>query len=91
MKEFLSVKEIHERTGISTDAIHRAIRRGELKASKVANRVIVHVDDFRAWIRDHQVATDRAPEARPLPRKPARPARAGSLAALRSIERGGAA
>jgi excisionase family DNA binding protein len=45
-----SVGQIATFTGISEDAVRRAIKRGDLRASKVANRVVVRIADFHDWL-----------------------------------------
>jgi excisionase family DNA binding protein len=49
----LSPAEIAERVGVSIDAVRRAIRSGQLPASKVFGRVRVHPRDLERYIADH--------------------------------------
>lgn len=49
----LSPADIAERVGVSIDAVRRAIRSGQLPASKVFGRVRVHSRDLDRYIADH--------------------------------------
>ncbi len=50
-KEFVSVKEIAERLRISNMLIHRAIKKGELKAYRFGNKFRVRVEDVEIFLK----------------------------------------
>lgn len=50
-EEFLSVKEIAERLKISKMFIHRAIRKGELKAYRLGNKFRIKVEDLENFLK----------------------------------------
>jgi excisionase family DNA binding protein len=47
---YLSVTETARASGLSRQAVYRAIGRGELRASVVCSRIRIHPDDFLAWM-----------------------------------------
>lgn len=49
MKEWLALAEIEKLTGISRTGLMLAIKRGTLKASKPARKILVHQDDLKAF------------------------------------------
>jgi excisionase family DNA binding protein len=89
-ERLLSVDDVHALTGISTHAIRRAIKRGELAGSKVANCVRVRESDYDAWIDAGRIEPPaRAAPARPRARRAStRDAGAASVARLKAIEGG---
>lgn len=50
-EEFLSVKEIAEKLRISKMFIHRAIRKGELKAYRLGNKFRIKVEDLENFLK----------------------------------------
>jgi excisionase family DNA binding protein len=46
----LTVSEVAEATGLSSNAVYRAIAAGELRASKLRRRLRVQRADLDAWI-----------------------------------------
>ena len=86
---FLTAHDVADETGLSYDAVRRAIACGELKATKIRRRILVRRDWFDTWIDAHVLApsTPAVVEHRPLAAAPARGA-PGSLERLRAIERG---
>lgn len=60
---YLSVTETARASGLSRQAVYRAIGRGELRASVVCSRIRIHPDDFLAWMDG-----DRADTAPSTPR-----------------------
>ena len=61
-RQWLSVDEAADAVCLSSKTIRRAIDRGELKASKVRNRVRINVNDVEAWLRDNPAPTHEVPE-----------------------------
>jgi excisionase family DNA binding protein len=49
-RRLLTVSEVAELTGFSSNAIYRAIAGGELRASKLRGRLRVQLADVDAWI-----------------------------------------
>jgi len=60
---YLSVTETARASGLSRQAVYRAIGRGELRASVVCSRIRIHPDDFLAWMDGDPAATPSAPRA----------------------------
>jgi len=54
-KEFLSVREAAEIVGLSEKALRRAIRDGELPASKPRGRIRIRRADIEAWIKSSRI------------------------------------
>lgn len=50
-EEFLIVKEIAERLRISKMFIHRAIRKGELKAYRLGNKFRIKAEDLENFLK----------------------------------------
>jgi excisionase family DNA binding protein len=77
----LSVAQVAERCGVSRDAVRRAIRRGDLPAVKVFNRVRIDESDLAAYIERGRVGGGEvARRRRPAPRRAQSPR--GSLVEL---------
>lgn len=59
--------EVAAETGLSYDAVRRAIASGELKAARVRRRILIRRDWFDAWIDAHVLApaTITSPSGRP--------------------------
>lgn len=75
MTELLSIADVARITGLSEYTIRAAVRDGELKASKLRNRIRIHPDELAAWVDAGRVqaATDLPREAvrvTPRPRTP---------------------
>jgi excisionase family DNA binding protein len=81
----LSVAQVAQRCGVSPDAVRRAIRRGDLPASKVFGRIRIAEKDLDAYIQAGRVGGSEVVRRRrrPAPRADAR----GSLQALERKER----
>ena len=66
-RRLLTVIEVAETTGLSTNAVYRAIAAGELRASKLRGRLRVQLGDLDAWIDSNIVCArgddDRFPAA----------------------------
>lgn len=75
----LSVREVAARCGVSMDAVRRAIRRGDLPASKVFGRVRVDPADLQEYIEGGRVGGGQV-RRRASPTR--RPTSAGSLSAI---------
>jgi excisionase family DNA binding protein len=70
----LTVSEVAEATGLSSNAVYRAIAAGELRASKLRRRLRVQAADLDAWI-DSNVVCARGADGSPPPPtlRPGRP------------------
>ena len=70
----LTVSEVAEATGLSSNAVYRAIAAGELRASKLRRRLRIQAADLDAWVDSNVVCAGRADEP-PLPPtlRPGRP------------------
>lgn len=55
MTELLTVADVARITGLSEYTVREAIRDGDLKASKLRNRLRVRNEDLVAWVDDSQV------------------------------------
>ena len=89
MTPYLTVDEVAELARCEHKAVRRAVRQGALRAFQPAKRLLIREDDARAWIESRPVA-GTPPRNPPLPSpRPGStaPRRAGSVAALREIER----
>ncbi len=56
-RRLLTVSEVAEATGLSSNAVYRAIAAGELRASKLRGRLRVQLADLDAWIDSNTVCT----------------------------------
>jgi len=83
LPELLTVDEVAERSRFSTKTVRRAIRRGELRASKPCGRWRIRPCDFEDWVERATYIVDEAAVAPQLAPVPPR----GSGGALRRIER----
>jgi excisionase family DNA binding protein len=73
----LSVAEVAAALGFEQEAIRRAVRRGELPASKINGRIRIDPADVQAWLQEGRVVAD--PEPGPARARPAaRSSSAGS-------------
>ena len=88
---FMSPHDVAAETGLSYDAVRRAIAAGDLKATKLRRRILIRRDWFDAWV-DGNVLTPSPPVAIANGRPARMPAPAsdapGSLDRLDAIERG---
>jgi len=51
MKEWLALKEVARAVGVSVTTVRRAVKRGELLASRVGPRLFrVNSEDMRNWV-----------------------------------------
>lgn len=59
----LTVQQVAELTSLSTDAVRRAIARGELEALMLCNRIRVEPSAFRRWKAARKITPklDRSP------------------------------
>lgn len=82
MAEILTVEEVARRSKLGEKAVRNAIRRGELRASKLCGRWRIREKDYEAWFDSGRLVV------RPVAvvEVPAPPGLKGSLAALRRIE-----
>lgn len=78
----LTVPEVCEIVKLDETTIRRAIKRGDLPASKPCGQLRVHPDDLQAWIDSTRVQPSVQVPRAPAPRAPrahTRPAAAGSF------------
>ena len=83
---FLTPAQVADHAGLSVKSVYRAIRRGELAASKLGAVIRIRARDFDAWVDSSRVAPlsadcsmgETAPDA---------PLGVGTLDALRKIKR----
>ena len=69
-RRLLTVTEVAEATGLSPNAVYRAIWDGELRASKLRGRLRVQLADLDTWIDSNLVTTRGAHEESPAPARP---------------------
>lgn len=69
-RRLLTVSDVAETTGLSPNAVYRAVADGELRASKLRGRLRIQLADLDAWI-DSNLVTSRGSHEEPPP--PARP------------------
>lgn len=88
MTEFLSAAEVARETGLSYDAVRRAINAGELRATRLRRRLLVRREWLEEWIEGGVISpAASAIDLPPRPRPPASTSAApGSLARLRDLE-----
>lgn len=87
-QRLLCPREIAEQTNLSYHAVLRAIHRGELRASRLCQRIRVRPADVLAWIEQNQIGS-RGADVSPSPLFSLEPQpERGSLAALRELEKG---
>ncbi|HWB23734.1 MAG TPA: helix-turn-helix domain-containing protein [Gaiellaceae bacterium] len=84
-RQLLTVAEVAEATGFSTNAVYRAIWSGELRASKLRGRLRVQAADIDVWI-DSNVVVASPRSTHHKPRGVVRPPRrSGSARGLREL------
>ena len=66
-RRLFTVTQVAEATGLSRNAVYRAISDGELRASKLRGRLRVQLADLDAWIDSNLVTTRVVPEEPPAP------------------------
>jgi excisionase family DNA binding protein len=86
---YLTVEEVAELARCGHKAVRRAIRDGALRAFRPTKRLLIREEDATAWIESCAAAVAREPGIRsPTTRRSSTStARAGTVAALRRIER----
>ena len=67
----LTTRDVAAHCGLSTRAVYDAIRRGELKAIRICNRLRVRPADLEAWLAAGEV--DAAGHFHPTPISPLSP------------------
>jgi excisionase family DNA binding protein len=66
--QLLNVRQVAELVQLDETTVRRAIRRGELAASKPAGQLRVHPDDVTAWLERTRVQpVEQSPAPRPGP------------------------
>jgi excisionase family DNA binding protein len=88
--QLLSAHDVAELSGLSYHAVLRAIRSGELKASKRRGRILIRPEWFDEWIDAGMIEPSGRPALTvaddPAPRRRESPSRRGSLDRLQAIE-----
>jgi len=69
-RSLLTVSQVAEATSLSPNAIYRAIRNDELRASKLRGRLRVQLADLDAWIDSNLVTARDIPTEPPAPARP---------------------
>lgn len=70
MTQLLTIPQVAGLVQLDETTIRRAIRRGDLTASKPCGQLRVHPDDFDAWLADTRVQPTRDIPRAPAPRGP---------------------
>ena len=66
-RRLLTVTKVAEATGLSSNAVYRAIAAGELRASKLRGRLRVQLVDLDAWIDSNVVCARGADDWTAVP------------------------
>jgi excisionase family DNA binding protein len=66
-RRLLTVSDVAEATGLSSNAVYRAIAAGELRASKLRGRLRVQLADLDAWIDSNVVCARGGDDWSPEP------------------------
>ena len=82
-RRLLCVTEVAKATGLSPNAVYRAIWDGELPASKLRGRLRVQIADLDAWIDSNLVAARAGQHEPPAQARP--PRRNGPGRGLREL------
>ena len=82
-RSLLTVSQVAEATSLSPNAIYRAIRNDELRASKLRGRLRVQLADLDTWVDSNLVTTRGTQEEPPPPARP--PGRNGPGRGLREL------
>jgi excisionase family DNA binding protein len=69
-RRLLSVAEVADATGLSANAVYRAIWAGELRATKLRGRLRVPVRELDAWVDSNLVCARGAHDEPPPPARP---------------------
>jgi excisionase family DNA binding protein len=78
-ERLLTTRDVATHCGLSTRAVYDAIRRGELKATRICSRIRIRPEDLDAWLAAGEVNPPR--RLRPVPASPLSPV-SGSFRAL---------
>jgi excisionase family DNA binding protein len=76
-RRLFTVADVAEITGLSPNAVYRAIAAGELRASKLRGRLRVQLADLDAWIESNVVRARRDDDWSALPGELLRAGRSG--------------
>jgi excisionase family DNA binding protein len=79
-ERLLSPEEVARACGLSRRAVYRAIARGELRATRLCNRLRIHPAEFEKWI---EAGTPRPETAARLDERTT--PRAGTVRGLRAL------
>lgn len=82
-RRLLTVGEVADATGLSPNAVYRAVAVGELRASKLRGRLRIQLADLDAWIDSNLVTSRGSREEPPAPARP--PGRDGPGRGLREL------
>jgi excisionase family DNA binding protein len=82
-RRLLSVGEVANATGLSPNAVYRAVAAGELRASKLCGRLRIQLADLDFWIDSNLVGCRGSLEVPPPPARP--PGRNGPGRGLREL------
>ena len=82
-RRLLTVSDVAEATGLSPNAVYRAIWDGELRASKLRGRLRIQLADLDAWIDSNLLTNYSGHEEPPAPARP--PGRNGPGRGLREL------
>lgn len=69
-EQLLSVRDVAEAAQLEAETIRRAIRAGELRASKMRGRLRIRPEDFADWIESTRIEPVRLQIAGSLPTPP---------------------
>ncbi len=50
LEKWITLKDVCEFTSLSSSTIHRAIKRGEIKVSKVTGKLLFKVSNIERWL-----------------------------------------
>jgi len=79
-ERLLAPEDVARRCGLSRRAVYDAIRRGELAAIRLCNRLRIRPDAFEEWLAANAVAAHQLQQVAPDPYP--RPSAAGSFKAM---------
>jgi excisionase family DNA binding protein len=84
-RQLLTVSEVARATGLSVNAIYRAVWSGELRASKLRGRIRIPAEAVTAWVDETRVPTSQPQRIRPTRSTPRAPRAVGGGRGLREL------